>query len=106
MGLYPGIKALEGIVGIVLLTNRFVPLVLVLEVPISFNIFYLNVFITGAPRQLLTGPLELGVNCALLLAYFRYYEPFLRPRAYAAPPRLLGPSAIDAPADTWKESRP
>lgn len=106
MGLYPGIKALEGIVGIVLFTNRFIPLVLVLEVPISFNIFYLNVVITGAPRQLLTGPLELGVNCALLLAYFRYYEPFLRPRAYAAPPRPLGPSAIDAPTNAWKESRP
>lgn len=106
MGLYPGIKAMEGIVGIVLLANRFVPLVLVLEVPISFNIFYLNVFITGAPRQLLTGPFELGVNCALLLAYFRYYEPFLRLRAYAAPPRFLGSSAIDAAPEMQKESRP
>jgi hypothetical protein len=83
-----------------------VPLVLVLEVPISFNIFYLNVFITGAPRQLLTGPLELGVNCALLLAYFRYYQPFLRARAYAAPPRLLGPGAISDPARIPGESRP
>ena len=106
MGLYPGIKAMEGIVGIVLLANRFVPLVLVLEVPISFNIFYLNVFITGAPRQLLTGPSELGVNCALLLAYFRYYEPFLRLRAYAAPPRFLGTSTSDAAPEMQKESRP
>lgn len=97
MGLFPGIKALEGLIGIVLLTNRFVPLVLVLEVPTSFTIFYLNVFITGAPRQLLTGPLELGINCALLLAYFRYYQPFLVARAYAAPPRFLATSAIDRP---------
>ena len=97
MGLFPGIKALEGIIGIVLLTNRFVPLVLVLEMPTAFNIFYLNVFITGAPRQLLTGPLELGVNCALMLCYFRYYQHFLVPRAYAAPPRFLGSSAVDVP---------
>jgi len=96
-GLFPGIKALEGIIGIILLTNRFVPLMLVLEVPTSFTIFYLNVFITGAPRQLLTGPLELGVNCALLLCYFRYYQHFLVPRAYAAPPLFLTKSAADIP---------
>lgn len=97
MGLFPGIKALEGIIGLILLANRFVPLALVLEVPTSFTIFYLNVFITGAPRQLLTGPLELGVNCALLLCYFRYYQPFLVARAYAAPPAFLGRSAVDTP---------
>lgn len=96
MGLFPGIKAMEGVIGILLVLNRYVPLALILEIPTSFTIFYLNVFITGAPRQLLTGPLELGVNCALLLAYFRYYRPFLAARAYAAPPRFLGPSAIDA----------
>ncbi|MBN9517506.1 hypothetical protein J0H58_03150 [bacterium] len=97
MGMFPGIKAMEGIIGIVLLTNRYVPLMLVLEVPTSFTIFYLNVFITGAPRQLLTGPLELGVNCALMLAYFRYYQHFLLARAYAAPPRFLSESAADIP---------
>ncbi len=96
MGLFPGIKALEGLIGLMLVANRFVPLMLVMEVPTSFTIFYLNVFITGAPRQLLTGPLELGINCALLLAYFRYYQPFLVACAYAAPPRFLGRSALDA----------
>jgi len=101
MGLFPAIKAMEGIIGIVLLTNRFVPLALVLEVPTSFTIFYLNVFVTGAPRQLITGPLELSVNCLLLLCYFRYYQPFLVARAYAAPPRMLARSALDAtPAGT------
>jgi hypothetical protein len=99
MGLFPGIKAMEGVIGIFLVANRFVPLALVLEVPTSFTIFYLNVFITGAPRQLLTGPLELGANCALLLCYFRYYQPFLAAKAYAAPPRFLAASAHD-PIDT------
>lgn len=97
MGLFPGIKALEGLIGIVLLTNRFVPLVLVLEVPTSFTIFYLNFVIVGEPRQLLTGPLELAVNGALLLCYFRYYRPFLTARAYAAPPRFMARSALDDP---------
>lgn len=96
MGLYPGIKALEGLVGLMLLANRFVPLALVLEMPTSFNVFYLNFFITAAPRQLITGPLEIGVNAVLLFLYFRYYRPFLVPHAYAAPPTFLGPSAVDA----------
>ncbi len=100
MGMFPGIKALEGIIGIMLVINRYVPLVLVLEVPTSFTIFYLNFIIVGTPRQLLTGPLELAANGLLLLAYFRYYRPFLVARAYAAPPRFLGKSALDsAPAD-------
>jgi hypothetical protein len=33
MGIFPGIKTLEGIVGVMLLANRYVPLMLVLEVP-------------------------------------------------------------------------
>ncbi|WP_052507915.1 hypothetical protein [Sphingomonas hengshuiensis] len=98
MGMFPGIKTLEGLIGILLLANRFVPLALVMEVPTSFTIFYLNVVIVGAPRQLLTGPLELGVNCALLLAYFRYYQPFLVARTVAAPPRFLARSQLDDPA--------
>lgn len=103
MGLFPGIKAMEGLLGIMLLANRFVPLMLVLEVPTSFTIFYLNVFITGAPRQLITGPVELGVNCALMLCYFRYYQHFLIPRAYAAPPRFMGRSAVEVPAPVRPE---
>ncbi|MEO9132557.1 MAG: hypothetical protein ABI240_15295 [Sphingomonas sp.] len=106
MGLYPGIKALEGIIGLTLLANRFVPLALIIEMPTSFNVFYLNVFITGAPRQLITGPMEIGVNCLLLLAYFRYYKPFLVPRAYAAPPEFLGKSAIDGPPEADRTYRP
>jgi hypothetical protein len=107
MGMFPGIKAMEGIVGILLLMNRFVPLILVLQMPTSFTIFYLNVFITGAPRQLITGPLELGVNCALLLAYFRYYQPFLVAKAYAAPPAILtGSSGGEMPPTLERPSTP
>jgi hypothetical protein len=100
MGLFLGIKTLEGFIGIMLVLNRYVPLVLVLEVPTSFTIFYLNFFIVGEPRQLLTGPLELAANGALLLCYFRYYQPFLTARAYAAPPRFMARSALDGDAAT------
>ena len=96
IGMFPGIKTLEGFIGIMLVTNRFVPLALVLEVPTSITIFYINFVVVGEPRQLLTGPLEIGANAALLLAYYRYYRPFLVARAYAAPPQFIGPSALDS----------
>jgi len=96
IGMFPGIKTLEGFIGIMLVTNRFVPLALVLEVPTSITIFYINFVVVGEPRQLLTGPLEIGANAALLLAYYRYYRPFLVARAYAAPPQFIGPSTLDS----------
>jgi hypothetical protein len=85
MHAFPGIKTLEGIVGVMLLTNRFVPLALVLAVPTSVTIFYLNTFVTARLSGLLTGPPELGVNVALMLLYFRYYRPMLGSRTSIAP---------------------
>lgn len=89
-GAFSGIKALEGIVGIMLLSNRFVPLALVLQVPTSATIFYLNTFVTARLSGILTGPTELGVNVLLLLAYFQHYKPFLIAKAPVAPPLCLG----------------
>jgi hypothetical protein len=89
MHIYPAVKALEGIVGAMLLVNRFVPLALVLEVPASVTIFYMNTFVTARLSGVLTGPPELGVNCLLMLAYFQYYKPMLSAKARAAPPALL-----------------
>lgn len=93
IGAFPGIKTLEGLVGLALISNRFVPLALVLQMPTSTTIFYLNTFVTGKLIGWLTGPAEFGANCALLLAYFAYYRPFLRIRARAAPPFGLGAGA-------------
>ncbi|HEX7710714.1 MAG TPA: hypothetical protein VF418_07220 [Sphingomonadaceae bacterium] len=99
IGAFPAIKTLEGIVGLALLSNRFVPLALVLQMPTSTTIFYLNTFVTGKLIGWLTGPAEFGANCALLLAYFAYYRPFLRIRARAAPPPGLGGrTALDSAA--------
>lgn len=81
MNAFPAIKTLEGIVAVMLLSNRFVPLALVLEIPTSVTIFYLNTFVTARLSGILTGPPELGVNVALMLLYFAHYRPMLASRA-------------------------
>lgn len=85
VGLYALIKVVEVAVGISLLTNRFVPLALMAELPTSLSIFYLNTFVDGAPRQLITGPRELFMNGVLMLAYWPYYRAMLTPSAVFAP---------------------
>jgi len=92
-GIFPAIKALEGMVGVLLLANRFVPLALVLEMPTSVTIFYLNTFVTARLSGVLTGPTELGINCLLMLAYFHHYRPFLHFKLRAAPPFYRDPTA-------------
>jgi hypothetical protein len=81
MGLFTPIKALEGIVGACLIANLFVPLVLLLEVAVSVNIFYLNYVVVGTPRQLFTGPQEILLNLVLIAAYSQYYRLALTARA-------------------------
>lgn len=85
VGLYTGIKVVEVIVGICLLTNRYVPLALLMEFPTSVSIFYLNTFVDGAPRQLFTGPREIIMNGVLILAYWPYYRALLTHKAIYSP---------------------
>jgi hypothetical protein len=73
IGLYHMVKVTELIIGIMLLFNVLVPLVLVVEFPITMMILLLNTFVVGTGRQLFTGPQELFLNGFLLLAYGRYY---------------------------------
>lgn len=80
IGLYQAVKYMEFLFGIMLLTNRFVLLALVLEMPATVNIFWLNTFVVGTPRQLFTGPQELFLNGVLLLAYSGYLGAVLKPR--------------------------
>lgn len=72
------VKYLECIFGIMLLTNRGVLLALMLEMPATVNIFWLNTFIVATPRQLFTGPQELFMNGVLLLAYGGYFATVLQ----------------------------
>ena len=71
---------MEFVFGIMLLTNRFVLLALILEMPATVNIFWLNTFVVATPRQLFTGPQELFLNGILLLAYGGYLGAALKPR--------------------------
>jgi len=91
-GIYPLVKAIELIVGLALLLNRFVPLMLILEMPISVVIFILNFFIVGTERQLFSGPQEILLNVLLMGFYARYYLPLLQPVAPPLPwwTRLTG----------------
>ena len=80
IGLYQAVKYMEFIFGVMLLTNRFVLLALILEMPATVNIFWLNTFIVATPRQLFTGPQELFLNGTLLLLYSGYLGAALKPR--------------------------
>jgi hypothetical protein len=84
-GIYEVVKATEGVVGLCLVLNLFVPLVLVIEFPFSVVIFYLNFLVVATPRQLFTGPQEIFLNGILILFYFGYYRDMLRPRVPPAP---------------------
>jgi riboflavin transporter len=83
-GIYHVVKTVELIVGALLLLNLFVPLALVVEMPISIVIFILNFFVVASERQLFSGPQEIILNILLMLFYARYYAPLLYA---AAPPR-------------------
>ena len=85
MGIYPLVKIIEIIVGTCLVFNRVVPFVLIVELPISITIFWLNTFIVAAPRQLFSGPQELILNTIMLVFYGQYYLPLLRWRAEEKP---------------------
>ncbi|HTY94147.1 MAG TPA: hypothetical protein VMC02_09680 [Steroidobacteraceae bacterium] len=90
-GIYPLVKAIELVVGLALLMNRFVPLMLVVEMPISVVIFILNFFVVGTDRQLFSGPQEIVLNLLLIGFYAGYYRPLLRPRASPWPWWTEGP---------------
>lgn len=80
IGIYQAVKYMELAFGLMLLSNRFVLLALILEMPATMNIFWLNTVVVATPRQLFTGPQELFLNGVLLLAYGGYVAAALKPR--------------------------
>ncbi len=87
-GLFAMIKVVETLVGVCLLANRFVPLALVAELPITITIFYLSTFVTESPRSIFTGPRELFYNGFLLVCYAGYYVALAK--------------AVSAPQPLWR----
>jgi hypothetical protein len=78
--MYQMIKYLEIVTGAMIFFNRFTLLGLILEMPATVNIFWLNTFIVATPRQLFTGPQELFMNGLLLLAYSGWMFGAVRPK--------------------------
>jgi hypothetical protein len=85
MGLFDVIKVVECLVGLCLVTNRFVPLALVAELPTSITIFWMSALVVGAPRQVYTGSKELLFNLSLLAFYAGHYRFLLRQTADTLP---------------------
>lgn len=90
MGLFPYIKAVEAIVGVCLLTNRLVPLALLLELPTSIVIFYMSAIVVQSERSMFTGPRELLLNLFLIAAYAGYYVQILAVKSDLKPLWHLG----------------
>lgn len=106
MGLYPIVKWIELILGVFVLSNRFVPLAAVMEVPITVIISYSNIFVMGPieHRHIYTGIQELSLNVAVLVSYGAYYRTMLYPRT--RPQWLWNELQTDAPGQDDPAARP
>jgi uncharacterized membrane protein YphA (DoxX/SURF4 family) len=85
IGLYDVVKVIEVVVGICLLTNRFVPLAAAVELPISVVIAYLCIFVDGSPNIVFSGVREIGFNLFILACYADYFLPLVTSQAKVRP---------------------
>ena len=73
------VMATQVVVGVLLLSNRFVPLALALIAPVVVNIVAFHVFL--APSGRLIAAVVLVLEASLTWAYRKAYRPMLAPRA-------------------------
>ncbi|MCZ8520915.1 MULTISPECIES: hypothetical protein [Paenibacillus] len=73
------VTLLKGLVGLSMLTGRFVPLALVLFVPISLNMLLFHLFLE--PAGMLPALVLFLMNVFLLFGYLDSYRPLLRAKA-------------------------
>lgn len=85
MGLFDLIKLVETLVGIALITNRFVPLALIAELPTSITISWMSIIVVHSPRAVYTGLKEILFNVILLAWFAGWFTPLLRPRIEGRP---------------------
>lgn len=107
IGLYPVVKYFEIFAGFFLLINRAVPLILVVHMPITMTITFLNLVVNPHERHIYTGIQEFMLHVPLLVAYGGYYSPFLRwktrpwwllqnvPAVHTQPDDLVAPPQVD-----------
>jgi len=87
------VKATELVTGLALLTNRFVPLMLVAALPVTLPICLVDMFFVATPRGILMGGGSMVLNGVLLLAYLNHYRAMLEPRG------MPGLDVPEAPRD-------
>jgi hypothetical protein len=74
------VKATELVTGVALLTNRFVPLMLVVAFPVTLSVFLADVFLVARLRGFVMGGGALIMNTFLIFAYLSAYAPLLSSR--------------------------
>jgi hypothetical protein len=80
-GIFGIAKGVEVLTGLMLITNWYVPLALVLALPVTVVITYMDVVLTGVPLYAGLGVVTFLWNAGLMLAYLCYYQPMLVARA-------------------------
>ena len=76
---FPLLYGVEFIMGVLILFNRFVPLVVLMFAPIAVNILLYHLFLDPAGGT--AGFLTVLIEVILLVAYFGYYRSLMKPRA-------------------------
>lgn len=76
-GLFGVVKAIEGVVGLMLLANRFVPLAIALSLPVSVCIAHLNIIANGDTFGIIAGAIVLGLNVIIALGHVDKFLPLL-----------------------------
>lgn len=75
--LYDLVKVIEILCGLSLITGRFMPVALMMEMPVTIIVCYLSLFIAPTARSLYTGPREVILNLFLLSTYWGYLRPII-----------------------------
>lgn len=76
-GLFDWVKAIEVLVGVALLANRFVPLAAVAAFPITIVIAYLNLAIEGDLFGVVVGVVIIALNGIIALGRLDRFRPML-----------------------------
>jgi hypothetical protein len=74
--MFPWIKAMELISGLMLMTNICVPLALIFLAPITLNVLALHLFLD--PSGLAVSIVVVAMNLILGILYFNHYKPLFK----------------------------
>lgn len=83
-GLFDYVKIAELLVGLCLVFNRFVPLALLIALPLSLVVFYNSIVLNLRFERVFSFYMAVWctyMNIILILAYIRYYIPMLQYKA-------------------------